>query len=175
MTNKGITIVFGWIPSHIGIKGNEKADHYAKTSLDLNITNTPIPYHDFKPLIRSYIHNNWQTLWEKQTENKLYKISPNIADSSTPIFKTRKEEIIFSRLKIGHSRLTHEYLLKRDAPPFCTKCNCAITINHVLLVCDKYTQFRPFGQCVDIQNLFGSFEPKQIIQFLRDVDVFNKL
>ena len=36
LKSRGKDIVFCWIPSHIGIKGNEEADEAAKEALSLN-------------------------------------------------------------------------------------------------------------------------------------------
>ena len=45
------TIEFSWIPSHIGIHGNEKEDMATKESLILDITNSMVPKTDLKPSI----------------------------------------------------------------------------------------------------------------------------
>ena len=51
-------IVFCWVPSHTGIKGNEKADSAAKSALDLPRTKVGVPYNDFKHCINQYILDN---------------------------------------------------------------------------------------------------------------------
>ena len=48
-------IALCWIPSHIGIQGNEMVDKQANTSLSLEPTSFKIPYSNFKPSINKYI------------------------------------------------------------------------------------------------------------------------
>ena len=54
-------IVLCWIPSHIGIQGNEMVDKQAKTSLSLEPTSFKISFSNFKPSINKYILEEWQT------------------------------------------------------------------------------------------------------------------
>ena len=70
------TIFFCWIPSHIGIRGNEAADVAAKESLDFNITPSQVPYADLKPHINSFIANKWQERWSSCPDNIFFKLSP---------------------------------------------------------------------------------------------------
>ena len=67
-------IVYCWIPSHIGIAGNESVDQKAKDSLNLHPTDFSIPYGNFKSFINRYILNKWQILWNNSVGNKLFEI-----------------------------------------------------------------------------------------------------
>ena len=61
-----------WLPSHVGIRGNEKADTAAKSALLLQPTNLKLPYTDFKPAINKYLFNKWQLVWDTAVDNKLH-------------------------------------------------------------------------------------------------------
>ena len=58
LANKEFVIC--WIPSHIGIQGNEMVNKQAKTSLSLEPTSFKIQFSNFKPSINKYILEEWQ-------------------------------------------------------------------------------------------------------------------
>ena len=49
-----------WIPSNIGITGNEKADAAAKAALSQQITFSKLPVTDLDPSISQYCSSEWQ-------------------------------------------------------------------------------------------------------------------
>jgi len=73
-------IVFCWVPSHVGIRGNEKADLAAKAALNLPRANMGIPFSDFKFEINRYILTNWQDDWDNARANKLHSIKPVLGE-----------------------------------------------------------------------------------------------
>ena len=46
--------------------------------------------------------------------NKLHAIKPNIGNDSSAIRNLRREEVVITRLRIGHTRITHSYLLNHE-------------------------------------------------------------
>ncbi|KAF0768582.1 RNase H domain-containing protein [Aphis craccivora] len=66
-----------WVPSHIGISGNEMADKSADiaTKTILHPTITDIPAKDINKSIRNKINMTWQSYWDSvPPTNKLKKI-----------------------------------------------------------------------------------------------------
>ena len=116
------TIFFCWIPSQIGIRGHEAADVAAKESLDFNITASQVPNTDLKPHINSFIGNKWQERWSSCLDNKLLKIKPTLGVWPSGFRNSRKEEVVLSRLRIGHTYFSHSYILRQEDPAECTAC-----------------------------------------------------
>ena len=129
-------------PSHIGIRGIELADLEAKSALSLETTNFKIPYSDFKSNIRQYIANKCQSVWEKQTRNKLNEIKPNFNSKCTFSNYCRKEQTKITRCRLGHTRITHNYILKNEQAPLCIPCNEPFTEKHFLITCTEFNHIR---------------------------------
>ena len=89
-------IVLCWIPSHIGIQGNEMVDKQAKTSLSLEPTSFKIPFSNFKPSINKYILEEWQTSWNNSIGNKLLDIKPSIGEYQSVVRSIRREEVVLA-------------------------------------------------------------------------------
>ena len=111
-------IVFCWLPSHTNIRGNELADLEAKSALSLSITNLRIPHSDFKSNIHQYVMNKCQSVWEEQTGNKLHELKPDFNSKCSFLGYSRQIQTKITRCRIGHTRLTHSYLLTNEQPPF---------------------------------------------------------
>ena len=170
------TIFFCWIPSHIGIRGNEAADVAAKESLDFNITPSQVPYTDLKPHINSFIANKWQERWSSCPDNKLFKIKPTLGVWPPGFRNSRKEEVVLSRLRIGHTFFTHSYILRQEDPPECTACQEIYSVRHVLIDCIDLGLIRPrFYTVPDMKTLFDTISVDRILSFVKEVNLFDKI
>ena len=117
MTRDGREVVFIWVPGHVGIKGNLAADSAATDALDGNISVELILFSDLKSHTNKYILELWQSGWDEFPENKLHKIFPMLKECVVCPQTNRKEETVMAQLYIGHSFITHSFLLKGEEPP----------------------------------------------------------
>ena len=95
-----------------------RADCAAKAALQLPIsTNIQIPYTDLKHTINTYFSRIWQNHWSQIQFNKLQIIKPSIGETKLKGVTIRRDEVVLHRARIGHTFLTHSYLLKRENSP----------------------------------------------------------
>ena len=167
-------IILCWLPSLTGIKGNEKADIAAKSALLLSPSNFKLPYTDFKPIINLF--NKWQSVWDTAVNNKLHSIKP-ILSAWRPAYRMdRREKVVLTRLRIGHSYATHSYLLKGEEQPMCNLCAAPFTIKHVLLYCVDFENARNrYYRVSTLKELFESVEMANIFLYLKAFGLYTKL
>ena len=73
-----------------------------------------------------------------------------------------------ARLHIGHSFITHSFLLKGKEPPMCIGCDQHLTIENILLTCSDFTEMREshitaqllrmLFQDISLENIFNSLK-----------------
>ena len=171
----GLHILFCWVPAHVGIKGNEPADKTAKRAC--NLLNSPVPYSDMKLAITSYIRTIWQRGWDWHFDNKLKDIKPHI--TNWPTISPRKNDVILTHLRIGHSRLTHRHLLLAEEQPTCPYCHSSsLTIRHILTDCfglrHKYRQYF-HSSSPNLTNLLCDNPHPKIFNFLKDTNFYHEI
>ena len=165
-----------WTPSHIGVRGNEKADSAAKSALDLTPDKSRIPYTDLKPTINKFLHTKWQQQRRNNIHNKLFQILPTLGEWRPASRKSRREQVVISRLRIDHTRLTHSFILKQEPQPQCLTCLTTCMVKHILIECRIFAVIRKrFFKVNNLTDLFENVKIDDILSFLRETDLYQKI
>ena len=143
LSAKGTRVRFCWVPSHCGIEGNEIVDQLAKETLDhYKDPLTTVNFADFKPLL-NVIQQKVQIKWDVSIHGRdLYLLKPILGPPKRFRHLTRAEEVVITRLRIGHTKATKSHILSRGPPIACQHCGQTLTIKQILLECTVLQQSR---------------------------------
>lgn len=140
-----IRVSFLWVPTHVGVKGNEEPDTLAKEALkepDSNIT-VKMSKAETKGLISTIVKKNWQRIWENEVRGRhMSSIQGNVGVERRTI-NNRKKDVTMTRLWIGHTTLNQSlYTIWKHETSKCDNCRLPETVKHVLLECTAYNRER---------------------------------
>ena len=140
--NQRSEVVMAWVPSHVGIKGNERADQLAKNAtekltIDDNVAQEmKEAYSD----VSKHIGKHWQKQYDDSNTGSAYRLlEPTTSKKIKYSNKERDKEVTITRLRLGKCRLNY-YLYKIGCHDsgLCDACGEPETIEHLLLHCTKY-------------------------------------
>ena len=182
-------VLLCWVPSHIGIPGNEQADKLARGA-----TNAPVKIrnrlcrNDIKAVIRKKTIRSWQDQWTAARNypgrpNKLGEITDSLSPLPNATCSNRRWERSLARLRLGHCRLTNGFLLSGDAPPECENClnEVRLTVKHILTECPAHraARLRAFNSTtVTMKSLLKEGDTShqgRLYKFLEELRVLNEI
>ena len=104
----------------------------------------------------------------KVTNSQKTQIKPTIGEYQSVVRNIRKDEVVLARLGLGHTRVTHSYLLQGEEQPQCVGWDAPFTVRHA--------QAR--NNCFHVDNtnrLFQDIHIDSIMTFLKEINLFNKI
>jgi ribonuclease HI len=133
-------VTFTWIPSHVGIEGNERADILAKEATQLNskILQTTLTHKQLTPFVTQYINKLWQAQWDNSPDSHYKQLYPQVSRDLKTSSKDRHKEVQITRLRLGKCKFNH-YLhqIQKHSTGLCRNCNSSPeTIEHVFTECN---------------------------------------
>jgi hypothetical protein len=75
-------------------------------------TDLLLPACDFRPAINKLVSSEWKANWDNAVFNKLHDIKPSLDMSPSLTLSNRRDQTVLLRCRIGHTKITHSYLLK---------------------------------------------------------------
>ncbi|KAL1447697.1 hypothetical protein WDU94_005615 [Cyamophila willieti] len=175
----GHVVQFLWIPSHSGIKENDIVDIAAKNSftsgLDLTFT-----FEDLQNTLKNVQRSNWLDSWLRVPQtNKLRVIKSDVKLWKSSFAQTRKKEMVICRLRIGHCKATHKYLLERKNQPLCDLCSKSpLSVKHWLTGCPNLKDLRRKYNLGASMTTILCDDDQQIencLAFLNEAGLFDKI
>ena len=142
----------------------------------------PIFYKDYYSTLLSKFKSKFQEYWQNSS-TKLRQVKEDLSPWLELTGVSREEEVIINRLRTGHTKLTHGYLMSDEVAqrtaPICHFCKRErLTIEHIFLQCPVLENHRrAFPQPRNyLKSLVGSEAKIHVVfRFLRDLNMYNIL
>ncbi|XP_062556899.1 uncharacterized protein LOC134221728 [Armigeres subalbatus] len=175
LTGMAPDTIFAWIPGHCGIRGNVDADALASVGHEGLPYTRSVPLADVKKWTKSVVGQDWARTWNSNHMPSLRKIKGSTGPWRE--LTSQKEQVIMSRLRTGHSRVSHNF----GGGPFrpqCDLCGVRNSVDHFICRCPKFEFPRElYGIPGSIREALGEDEARTaaLFCFLKDAGLYHQL
>jgi len=136
---------------------------------------------EFRSLVVQRCLESWQVSWNRCT-GLLHDIKPILQNWADSYKHSRSEQVVLARLRLNTPLFTVLHYFERRAPSQCPLCNVVLNLEHVFIVCPKFSPQRRFLQAkcssekipFTLSYIFSILFPEDLLfTYLRQIAFFN--
>jgi hypothetical protein len=162
-----------WVPSHVGIPGNEATDDAAKEALVEETHHTETyPPQDLIAWIKEKHEQEQQEKWENSTTTMKERKPHHIMNTNTKTM-ARREQVGISLLRIVYTRATHSAVMDKEPSPECPFCAVNLITDHILWQCKETETKRPQTGITKEIWKGGRQEMEKLIKYVKEIELFD--
>lgn len=149
VTKYNINLRLQWVPSHIGLKGNEEADRLAKLATKDGLDISILPnYTEVVTKFKNKCYFTFKEYFDERSKEKgIWFKTIQCQPPRIPWFYNSKLSrtyiVAIDRLRSGHyPSKKFGYLMNKIDSPNCEVCGMVEDVQHILAECKKYKRVR---------------------------------
>ena len=114
--------------------------------------------------------------WEQVDDNKLRVIKDNTRNWDNLHLLTRRESVIITRLRIGHTLITHKHLFDKTNLELCI-CGEMLMVPHIMESCNRLAAQRKKYNIHNLKSLANNdiINLSNILEFLKRINIYNQI